>query len=104
MVKGAKIAKRSGHIQVLNAVLNKTGLINHHTRRASLGPKNARTVSAQHIMASFLHEKAFCNNTLKYVKKKIIKIKYFIKQRTYSYSKHSGYNNILSFKYYNNVK
>jgi hypothetical protein len=50
IVNGAKIAKRRGQIQVLNAELNKAGLIIHHTSIAKRGPKSIKIVVAQHIL------------------------------------------------------
>jgi len=49
IVNGAKIAKRRGQIQALNAELNKAGLIIHHTSIAKRGPKSIKIVVAQHI-------------------------------------------------------
>jgi len=49
IVNGAKIAKRRGQIQALNAELNRPGLIIHHTSIAKRGPKSIKIVVAQHI-------------------------------------------------------
>jgi len=49
IVNGAKIAKRRGQIQVLNAEPNRPGLIIHHTSIARRGPKSRKIVVAQHI-------------------------------------------------------
>jgi hypothetical protein len=49
MVNGAKMAKRSGQTHILNAELNRPGLINHHTNIARRGPKSIKIVVAQHI-------------------------------------------------------
>jgi len=50
IVNGAKIAKRRGQIQVLNAEPNRPGLIIHHTSIARRGPKSIKIVTAQHIL------------------------------------------------------
>jgi hypothetical protein len=50
MVNGAKMAKRRGQIQRLNAELNKPGLISHHINIAILGPIRIRIVVTQHII------------------------------------------------------
>jgi hypothetical protein len=46
MVNGAKNAKRSGHIQVMNAERNIAGLMNRHT---VLPNEVQKTVVAQHM-------------------------------------------------------
>jgi hypothetical protein len=50
MVNGAKSAKRRGQTQILNAELNKEGLIIHHNNIAKRGPKRIKIVIAQHIL------------------------------------------------------
>ena len=50
IVNGAKRANRRGQIQVLNAELNRPGLIIHHTSIAKRGPKSIKIVVAQHIL------------------------------------------------------
>jgi hypothetical protein len=50
IVNGAKRAKRRGHIHILNAELNRLGLIIHHINIAKRGPKSIKIVIAQHIL------------------------------------------------------
>jgi len=53
IVNGAKSPKRRGQIHVLNAELNRPGLINHHINIAIRGPKSIKIVDIQHILFYF---------------------------------------------------